>query len=109
MPNVTAIDWKQADVFGPDLEHQGGMSFTVQEARAAFSFRVLPARITLACSRKLVVPNLEFVLSVFPVSAALADIAYTARTRIQNLLSLGTTWKVIADYKKQRADETPAT
>jgi len=38
VPNVTAIDWKQADVFGPGLEHQGGMSFTVQEARAAFSF-----------------------------------------------------------------------
>lgn len=36
VPNVTAIDWKQADVFGPDFDHQGGMSFTVQEARAAF-------------------------------------------------------------------------
>jgi hypothetical protein len=36
VPNVTAIDWKQADVYGPGLEHQGGMSFTVQEARAAF-------------------------------------------------------------------------
>jgi hypothetical protein len=52
VPNVTAIDWKQADVFGPGLEHQGGMSFTVQEARAAFSLVVLPARFTLACSRK---------------------------------------------------------
>jgi hypothetical protein len=29
VPNVTAIDWKQADVFGPGLKHQGGMSFTV--------------------------------------------------------------------------------
>jgi len=38
VPNVTAIDWKQADVFGPGFEHQGGMSFTVQEARAAFVF-----------------------------------------------------------------------
>jgi len=36
VPNVTAIDWKQADVYGPGLDHQGGMSFTVQEARAAF-------------------------------------------------------------------------
>jgi hypothetical protein len=36
VPNVTAIDWKQADVFGPGLKHQGGMSFTVQEARVAF-------------------------------------------------------------------------
>jgi hypothetical protein len=36
VPNVTAIDWKQADVYGPSLEQQGGMSFTVQEARAAF-------------------------------------------------------------------------
>ena len=38
VPNVTAIDWKQADVYGPGFEHQGGMSFTVQEARAAFVF-----------------------------------------------------------------------
>jgi len=38
VPNVTAIDWKQADAFGPGLKHQGGMSFTVQEARVAFSF-----------------------------------------------------------------------
>jgi hypothetical protein len=38
VPNVTAIDWKQADVFGPGFDHQGGMSFTVQEARAAFCF-----------------------------------------------------------------------
>ncbi len=26
VPNVTAIDWKQADVFGPSFEHKGGMS-----------------------------------------------------------------------------------
>ena len=26
MPNVTAIDWKQADVFGPSFEQKGGMS-----------------------------------------------------------------------------------
>jgi hypothetical protein len=38
VPNVTAIDWKQADVYGPSFEHKGGMSFTVQEARAAFQF-----------------------------------------------------------------------
>jgi hypothetical protein len=36
VPNVTAIDWKQADVFDPGVDQQGGMSFTVQEARAAF-------------------------------------------------------------------------
>jgi hypothetical protein len=30
VPNVTAIDWKQADVYGPGFEHKGGMSFTVQ-------------------------------------------------------------------------------
>ena len=36
MPNVTAIDWKQADVYGPSFEQKGGMSFTVQEARVAF-------------------------------------------------------------------------
>jgi hypothetical protein len=36
VPNVTAIDWKQADVTAPAYEHLGGMSFTVQEARAAF-------------------------------------------------------------------------
>ena len=29
VPNVTAIDWKQADAFGPGFEHKGGMSFTV--------------------------------------------------------------------------------
>jgi hypothetical protein len=40
VPNVTAIDWKQADVYGPSFEQKGGMSFTVQEARAVF-FRVL--------------------------------------------------------------------
>jgi hypothetical protein len=39
VPNVTAIDWKQADVYGPGLDQQGGMSFTVQEARAAFCIR----------------------------------------------------------------------
>jgi hypothetical protein len=35
VPNVTAIDCKQADVYG-QLQAKGGMSFTVQEARAAF-------------------------------------------------------------------------
>jgi hypothetical protein len=29
VPNVTAIDWKQADVKGQALITQGGMSFTV--------------------------------------------------------------------------------
>jgi hypothetical protein len=29
VPNVTAIDWKQADVYGPSFEQKGGMSFTV--------------------------------------------------------------------------------
>jgi len=45
VPNVTAIDWKQADAFGPGEHQQGGMSFTVQEARAAsvFSEFYLPA------------------------------------------------------------------
>jgi hypothetical protein len=45
VPNVTAIDWKQADVFGPGQDQQGGMSFTVREARAAsvFSEFYLPA------------------------------------------------------------------
>jgi hypothetical protein len=36
VPNVTAIDCKQADVYGPSFEQSGGMSFTVQEARTAF-------------------------------------------------------------------------
>jgi hypothetical protein len=29
VPNVTAIDCKQVDVYGPGLDQQGGMSFTV--------------------------------------------------------------------------------
>jgi hypothetical protein len=36
VPNVTAIDWKQADVYGPSFEHSGGMSFPVQEALPPF-------------------------------------------------------------------------
>jgi hypothetical protein len=36
VPNVTAIDWKQADVYGPGFEQKGGMSFTVREALVAF-------------------------------------------------------------------------
>jgi hypothetical protein len=36
VPNVTAIDWKQADVYGQSFEQEGGMSFTVREARAVF-------------------------------------------------------------------------
>jgi hypothetical protein len=36
VPNVTAIDWKQADVYGQLKCNKGGMSFTVYEARAAF-------------------------------------------------------------------------
>ncbi|HKV36749.1 MAG TPA: hypothetical protein VJP89_20585 [Pyrinomonadaceae bacterium] len=49
MPNVTAIDCKQAGVYG-QLEQKGGMSFTVYEARAAFCS--LPIRFTLAAVRK---------------------------------------------------------
>jgi len=30
VPNVTAIDWKQADVYGQSFEQEGGMSFTVR-------------------------------------------------------------------------------
>jgi hypothetical protein len=30
VPNVTAIDWKQADVYGPGIDQQGGKSFTVK-------------------------------------------------------------------------------
>jgi len=36
VPNVTAIDCEQADVYGQKASSVGGMSFTVQEARAAF-------------------------------------------------------------------------
>jgi len=44
VPNVTAIDCEQADVYGQKLRALGGMSFTVQEARAAFfMLRALPA------------------------------------------------------------------
>jgi hypothetical protein len=47
VPNVTAIDWKQADAYGPGQDQQGGMSFTVKEARAASVFsEFLPARFT---------------------------------------------------------------
>jgi len=44
VPNVTAIDCEQVDVYGQKLRALGGMSFTVQEARAAFfMLRALPA------------------------------------------------------------------
>jgi len=44
VPNVTAIDWKQADVYGPGFDHQGGMSFTVQRLVPPFLLRFyLPA------------------------------------------------------------------
>ena len=43
MPNVTAIDWnKQTRTAQSFSEQKGGMSFTVQEARAAFYFALLP-------------------------------------------------------------------
>jgi hypothetical protein len=50
VPNVTAIDCEQADVYGHKLQASGGMSFTVQEARAAFFSCCLHSltRITLA-------------------------------------------------------------
>jgi len=45
VPNVTAIDWKQADAYGPSFEQKGGMSFTVQEALPPFllAVKALPA------------------------------------------------------------------
>jgi len=46
VPNVTAIDWKQADALGPGLEHKGGMSFTVQRLVPPF-----PSCIYLRASR----------------------------------------------------------
>jgi len=55
VPNVTAIDCEQADVYGQKLRAYGGMSFTVQEARAAFfsyCFNSL-TRITLAAQKNL--------------------------------------------------------
>jgi hypothetical protein len=55
VPNVTAIDCEQADVYGQKLQASGGMSFTVQEARAAFFRYCLYSltRFTLAAQKNL--------------------------------------------------------
>ncbi|HEU4711594.1 MAG TPA: hypothetical protein VFS76_08520 [Pyrinomonadaceae bacterium] len=57
MPNVTAIDWKQADVFDPGFDHQGGMSSRFTETRAAFSFSCT-ARLTLGVVLKTIAKDL---------------------------------------------------
>ena len=41
MPNVTAIDWKQADVFGPSFEQKGGMSHGFRLMPPFLLFRLL--------------------------------------------------------------------
>jgi hypothetical protein len=49
VPNVTAIDWKQADVYGPSLVQKGGMSFTVMRLCRLCNYA---HRFTLAVSQK---------------------------------------------------------
>jgi len=42
VPNVTAIDCKQADVYGPSFEQKGGMSFTVKRLVPPFHVAAQP-------------------------------------------------------------------